>query len=176
MTLSRVLLACVLTTLGCASKTRRPWDSRPVTLSDIDSITLVLGAIAQDGGSRELVGVTNTGQMCLIALNQHSFLGNYPLHEIESPGRLCFNERLVGVRSKDERLIMDLLRSADFLPVTDEGIRQLVNMDTIAHTDLETFASDSDGQFLRAIRDHILAYVETEKYIEVAKNGLPLHP
>ncbi|MCA8992888.1 MAG: hypothetical protein KDA88_12945 [Planctomycetaceae bacterium] len=134
------------------------------------SITLTEAEFWFDGGTISLHAVTETGDECRIRLNQRMF------DTYANPGRLCFNDRPVDIRSKAESEIVDLLKLASVVPreapqkLTDERISPNA---IILGDDIKDVVNSSPGENLLRHRDRIVAYVESDEYVQIAKNGVP---
>ncbi len=175
--ISIIAVVCAIATVGCTPEAERrdPWLSQVLTLEDTSAITIVIdGGFIQDGGTIELYAVTKSGRRCSIRLNQHTFFEGYRLNAADSPGRLCFNDRLIGVRSADEQKVLGLLGKAEFVAVGIKGMRQLIDLEIIETAHLQSLASDSSNSDMRYFRDSIVDYVESDQYVALANNGIPL--
>lgn len=173
-TLTTLLAVLMIGILGCSPNAEKQdrWISRSLTLNRIDSITVVAAALVQDGGTVEIYAITEGGKRCLIRQNQHAFCGDYPLNTINSPGRLIFNDQLIDVRSDNERKVLELLRDARFFPVEVEALGALVSTKPITGEQLHRLTSDRPDSSSTKIRDDLVQFVESERYLDVATSGL----
>ena len=171
------IVVCAIATVGCTPETERrdPWFSQMLTLEDTGAITIVTdGGFITDGGTMELYAVTESGRRCSIRLNQHTFFEGYRLDSTDAPGRLCFNDRLIDVRSADEHKLIQLLKNANFHAVGIEGMRQLIDHEIVEPAHLHALASDSVGLDMHYFRDSIVEYVESDRYVETARSVFSL--
>ena len=133
------------------------------------SITITDSAYWLDGGTTTLQGRTNAGEDCSIQLNQRVF------DAYADPGRLLFNGNLVDVRSDKESQILDLLKNATIEIAKSE--RQAENKISknalILGDDIKKVLENTPEENLRQFRDEIIAYVESDQYVEIATNGIP---
>ncbi|TWT79652.1 hypothetical protein CA13_10580 [Planctomycetes bacterium CA13] len=176
MPLHRILLISLVSTFGCSTDTEQstPWISQAIALRNIDAITIVEdGGLIQDGGTVELYGVTKSGHRCFIRLNQHALYGDYLLATAESPGRLCFNNQLIDVRSADEEELLRLLKNAEVKSVGLDGLRQLIKTKSNTTDQIRSLSYGSRDEYLQDRVDSIVDYVESERYVDVARNGFP---
>ena len=154
-----IVVFCAIATVGCTPEAERrdPWFSQTLTLEDTSAITIVTdGGFITDGGTMELYAVTESRRRCSIRLNQHTFFEGYRLDSADAPGRLCFNDRLIDVRSADEHKLIQLLKDAKFLAVGIEGMQQLIDHDIVMPAHLHALVSDSVGLDMHYFRDSIV--------------------
>jgi hypothetical protein len=133
-------------------------------------ITLVESSFWLDGGSVTLHALTEAGEPCRVHLSQRCFPDS-------GAGRLFFNEELVDVRSDNESRIIALLREASIqlkreqpapsneLPISKNAM--------ILSDDIKEVLESTPEQNLRRFRDDIVRFVESDAYVDIAKNGLP---
>ena len=171
-----LMLASLLAIIGCSEHRRSPWHHQSVNLTDVEALTLVTSAYYLDGGTTEIYAITESGKRCFIRLNQHSLLGDYELDNPDSPGRLCFNERLITVRSSGERPLLELLQSARLMPITIDDLQMIHGLDSVSASDLDKLSVLNDKGELKRYRDAIVNYVKTDQYVEVAQLGIPYVP
>ncbi len=133
------------------------------------SITLTESEYWLDGGTMVLCAITETGDECHIQLNQREF------DTYIDPGRLYFNGRPVAVRSDDELQIVNLLKNAMVAPEINQPASPDDRVSDKAVTlgdDIKELMSLSPEENLRKIRDDMIAFVESDEYIHIAKNGI----
>lgn len=121
-----------------------------------DSIVLTDGNCGLTSDAIYLHGFTTAGGHIAIETIQT----NIP--ELENAGRLTFNSSVVPVRSEWEAEIIGLLQTADF---TDEP--PFVRKDTMSYR-----PGPITGRVaLEQLRDRLVAYLESEEYVDIATNG-----
>ena len=174
------IVTCVPLIVGCSTDAPNSRPAQSVDLNEVDSITLVAWELTLDGGTSTLGAVTDDGYLCSIRLNQHVLAGEFPLDAAVSPGRLFFEDSLIEVRSLQEKRLIDLLQSATIALVELEDPRRLaqtvpVDFDTIKALAVEdvTLAVEDDDNLLDRSRDEIVAFVLSDEYVDIARNGLP---
>lgn len=94
------------------------------------------------------------------------------MNEDGSPGRLFFNDRLLPIRSDEERIVLELLRNAEFRQVEVEDLRQLSQLSSVDPKDLRAVRTESDDQNLRRYRNSVVSFVESDGYVKLARTGL----
>ena len=166
----------MLSVLGCSEDRRAPWHHPSLNLTDVESLNLIASAYYLDGGSTEIYAITDSGKRCSIRLNQHSLLGDYELGNPDSPGRLCFNERLIAVRSANEKHLVQLLQSASLMPLEIDDLRLIHDLDNVSSSDLDNMTMLNDKGEIQRHRDSIVDYVGTDRYVEAARSGIPYIP
>jgi hypothetical protein len=166
----------LLATTGCKTDKRPPWHHPSLNIADIDTLTLVFASYYLDGGTTEIYAITDTGRRCSIRLNQHMLLGEYELGTVDSPGRLCFNDQLIAVRSPAEKQLIELLRSARLKPIAVDDLRRLYEADIVTFSNLDAVPSLDDADELRRYQNAIVEYVSTDGYLDAAKSGIPYKP
>ena len=153
---------------GC---TREPdvWYTESLVLTDVQTLTVFDGCYTLDGGTTTLFALTETGDRCVIRLNQHA-MGGY-----DNPGRLFFNAAMIDVRSPRENLVLDLLRSAT-IELDDkyesESNTPTRDADIVLGDDISLVLSQTPLENLQSFRNQILSYVESDLYVQIANNGL----
>ncbi|WP_146404768.1 hypothetical protein [Planctomycetes bacterium CA13] len=146
--------------LGC-ERMHESRSSDSLRLHSVESVTLVSGAITQDGGTRMLLAVTETGKRCSIVLVQPGF------GDPEFRARLYFNNEMVGVRSDREDHLLALLNAASF-HFLDPSVTNTISDEEFLHA-IATESDDiSNDDFLRSLRDDVVDFVESDVYIEDA--------
>lgn len=134
------------------------------------SITLSASAYRLDGGTMTLHAVTEAGTKCTIQLNQRVF------DSYADPGRLYFNEEPVEVRSDTETQIINLLRTASIAAIKRQAgppENRISKNALILGDDIKEVMGNSPENNLRKFRDDIIAFVESDEYVQIAKNGIP---
>jgi len=133
-------------------------------------ITLVESSFWLDGGSVTLHAVTESGEKCRVHLCQRCFPGS-------DAGRLYFNGERVEVRSDDERGIVALLRAAPIVlkrePRAPSSEPPISKNAMILSEDIKEVLESTPEQNLRRFRDDIVRFLESDEYVDIAKNGLP---
>lgn len=134
-----------------------------------NSITITDSAYLLDGGTTTLQGRTNAGEDFSVQLNQRVF------DSYANPGRLSFNGKLVDVRSDEESQILQLLRNAAIeMPENEpQPENQISKNALILGDDIKQVLENTPEENLRQFRDEIIAYVESDQYVEIATNGIP---
>jgi hypothetical protein len=135
-------------------------------------ITIVNSCFFLDGGTVILHAITTDGAKCEIQLNQRVFAEFYA-----NPGRLYFNQELVEVRSADESRIVQLLKDA----TVKATVREPTPTDNppisknalILGDDIREVLESTPEENLRRFRDQIVAFVESDEYVQIATHGLP---
>lgn len=162
--------------VGCSdspSETSDPWHHEALDIADVRSLSLVAGAYHQDGGTIEIYGVSGSGHRCVVRLNQIKLTGEYVLNVPDSPGRLCFNERLIRVRSTDEVQLIELLQAAEVTPLRLNDVRKIQELSRVTQADLEGLSVKDDRGEVDRLRNSIVDCVNSERYIDIAENGIP---
>lgn len=134
--------------------------------------TIEDGAYALDGGSiylllRDAVGIQHS-----IVLVQHRI----PMDEadLRMPGRLYFDDQLIGVRSEEEARLVSAIKIATICsahierPVPEEETGPTV----VIGEDIADFLSATETSPEAAIRhlvDSLVKFVESEEYIKLAE-------
>ncbi len=176
MRFAGLILASSLFALGCSDNHRSPWHHPTLNLNDVEAITLIASAYYLDGGTTEIYAITDSGKRCSIRLNQHSLLGDYELDKPDSPGRLCFNNRLIAVRSTSEQHVLELLQSAILKPIAIDDLRRIHELDNVSPSELSNLTRLVESGELERHRDSIVDFVETDRYVEAARSGIPYSP
>jgi hypothetical protein len=83
--------------------------------------------------------------------------------DLAYPGRLFFNHQLVEVRSPEEAAILAMLKSAVFGDKLNDSGTGTVTYNPGPITEKRS---------LERIRDSIVAYVESDRFIEIARDGV----
>ena len=136
------------------------------------SITLVGASYCFDGGTTTLTAVTESNQLCHIVLTQRMFANH------SHPGRLFFDEYLIPVRSDEESIVLTLLRSASVrIPKGQvEATESLENAPSPIYLDVEikNVLDGPPADSLSRHRDSIVAFVESDEYLDIFINGAPI--
>lgn len=172
MRLTFLLATALLVIVGCTAKEPPPWHHSSLDLTDVEALTLVVGAYYLDGGTTVIYAITDSGMRCSIRLNQHLLPGEYELGTLESPGRLCFNEKLIDVRSSDEQHLIALLESAIVTPLQIDNLRRLRDLDTVSPSDFDNLGNADYMDEIQRLRKSVIEYVGTDQYVAVAENGM----
>lgn len=120
----------------------------------------------------ELCAKTDTGEPCLIRLNQHTW------NAYEYPSRLSFNDQMVEIRSKNEEKIIQLLKAAkidqpEVESTTDSNIEAAGNPLNLSDETIAGLEQWGDPKETQRFREKIIEFVESEEYVEIARNGVP---
>ncbi len=91
-----------------------------------------------------------------------------------SPGRLFFNDSLIEVRSSEEERLIALLKDASISLLDLEDLRRLARNLPMDSAALEALAVADDDHLLERTRDEIVAFVLSDEYVDIARNGLPV--
>jgi len=136
------------------------------------SLVLTESAYWLDGGTNIIFAVSENGVKCRIQLNQR--LIDFYAH----PGRLHLNGNIVEVRSQQESQILRLLRNARTeLPENQSAEEDGLSENAIMLSDdIKDVLDRSPKANLLRFRDEIVAFVESEEYVAIAKNGIPPRP
>jgi hypothetical protein len=100
-----------------------------------------------------LHGYSPDGESVSVQIRQRN------LPELEYAGRLYVDGQLIETRSPDEAAVLTLLANATFAAEPDVDVRTHVG-------------SIIGREPLMRLRDKIVAYVESEEYLKIAKNGV----
>ncbi len=134
------------------------------------SITITNSSYLLDGGTTTLCAVCDLGNEVHIQLAQHVF---------PSPvaGRLFFGEELIAVRSPVEDAIVKLLDEAEILPSAlrlPDGEPIQLSEDRISFVEeIDELAANIPADNLRRQLNAIVAYVQSDEYVTVARKGVP---
>ena len=119
-----------------------------------------------------LCAIADDGEEHSIRLNQRVFSDFYP-----NPGCLYFNDERVDVRSEEESRIVQVLKTASIESAIPESLQSRnapISKDAlILSDDIRQFLKSSPQDNLRRFRDEIVAFIESDEYVEIATNGLP---
>jgi hypothetical protein len=116
-----------------------------------------------------LLAVTDSGEDCSIQLNQRAFLRPVDV----DPGQLLINGELINVRSEDELRIVQLLKTASIkvnstqIPIGHEILSP--GSPVITGDDIRQSADDLLEKDVRRLRDDIVAFVESDEYLRIAR-------
>ncbi len=129
-------------------------------------LTLKDSAAASDGGSLALQVTDCDGHDHWVTLVQHVFLDGHPRDRI--PGRLYWNDELIGVRSMEESALLVSVESSatDCSLRTDQGI---------AGDGCQADASDKGSRLdgikasISGCAQEIRAFVLSGRYLEIAE-------
>lgn len=131
-----------------------------------ECITLIESEYWLDGGSTTLFAVSESGSRHLIHLTQRTIPGS------ANPGRLMFDQKLIAVRSDEESRIVELLRAATIdaadVPPPPQPENRLILGD-----DIKDVMTSSPTANIEKFRSEFIDYLESDEYLEIAKNGLP---
>lgn len=131
----------------------------------IEAVTVVSSAYTLDGGTTTLFLVTESGQKCIVRLNQHQF------PHTQDPGRLFFNDEIVDVRSPEEAKIIALLQAAEFDSVAHGSVTHSEDISgRNAAVVSEMDVTEGDETF-RRLRDSIVRFLLSDEYVAMAKRG-----
>jgi hypothetical protein len=128
-------------------------------------IRLTEGDAYLDGGTIHLKALTESNRRFSIHLNQHMFPGT------SKPGRLLCNGKLVDIRSERESYLLCLLENAEI------QIEELPRPDADPNyigPPIESIESEQQSRidWLDELRNSIIDFVRSERYIEVSKHGV----
>lgn len=139
-----------------------------------DSISVLEGAFATDGGSITLLLSDPAGNRHSLLLSQHLLpFGGYPGERW--PGRLFFDGKIIGVRSEEEASIVSALKQADIKPPSstprgvdlpgEEGPSMIVGDDIMSYF---TKVAEGPEAALRHLVTEVIEYVRSEDYVTLA--------
>ncbi len=129
-------------------------------------LTLRACAAAGDGGSLAVDVIDSDGHKHWITLVQHVFLDGYAVDRI--PGRLYWNDELIGIRSAEESTLLASLESP------------LVDCSTDLDPDAACDGHEADAQDRKLVLDEITedvsrcaeairTFVSSDRYLEIAE-------
>lgn len=129
------------------------------------NIRLIDGGARLDGGTIHLHALDESGETFKIRLNQYMFGGT------EEPGRLFFNDNIVGVRSECETLLLSILETAEI------QIEVGPHPDTTPNyigppTDAIEAANEEKTSCIDEFRTLLIDFVRSDRYIEISKHGI----
>jgi|GEM_PF-1382022 len=135
-------------------------------------LTIHDSAYALDGGTTFLDATDETGRKHSVALIQHAFPQPDPSLD-EVPGRLYFDDELVPMRSELETQVLALLRKADVRfsdSHADEGESTRISPNALILGDeIRQVLSRGPEDNIRALSSAVVAFVESEEYLQFAE-------
>jgi len=145
-------------------------------MMDFDGITSVLeGAFATDGGSISLLLSEADGTKHSLLLTQH-LLPPCGCPDERKTGRIYFDGQLIGVRSKEEKALILMLKRAK--PDVSPGLSGTSDRQTfsrpgmIVGKDIEDYSAriaEGPESALRYLVGEVLRYVESDEYVSHAE-------
>lgn len=130
--------------------------------------TIISCAMAMDGGSLSLSLKDGDGVRHTILIPQFSDPMNFS--ESRPPGALIFDGKVVGVRGDEEKEIIQSLKTATILAKDIIPDRFHNNPHVETSRDIKEFMSGSEKKVVEQTVNKIITYIESEKYIELAKS------
>jgi hypothetical protein len=122
-----------------------------------------------DGGTACLEATDEAGQPHAVMLVQSVFPGG---NTFGIPGRLYLDEELVELRSEREAQVLALLRAAEvrYTPPTEQaGERVTLSPNAlILGEDIKEVLSRGPEENIRGLRDRIVEFVESPRYVAFA--------
>jgi hypothetical protein len=118
-----------------------------------DSVAFTDGNAQRPQDGYYLHGLAASGEHVYVQILQSD------IPDLQDAGRLLFNRQLVEVRSLEEARIISLLISAEFADNLERSVDYNPGPITQRHA-------------LQRIRDSIVDYVQSDEYVDIARNGV----
>ena len=131
-------------------------------------LTLLDCEYVLDGGSMCLSLRDAGGGEHTVTLMQHAFPDG------EDAGKLYADGQLVPIRSALETQVLAALAAAEIAPAPEEPRAEAQNVDLNRTTiifgdDIRDFLTREPDENLRALRDQLIAFVQSDEYVSFAK-------
>lgn len=134
-----------------------------------DSATIINILLTLDGGSMNLVAASPTREQFRIQLKQR-------MQQAPDAGRLFFNDEMIDVRSADEDKIIQLLKNASIAleyPVGYSPRKKRISGSATPDDGIKEFLTQPPELTCQSWLEEIVAFVESEEYVRIAREGLP---
>ena len=136
-----------------------------------ENLTFQEAAYAFDGGSIMLILKGSEGQDYDFTLAQHAF--REPEMYMNIPGRLYFDGNLIGIRSKEEEIILKIVEcflKAEEQKVSEEEVffEKDLSGQLILGEDIKGIMSNPHTHDIKLLKK-FLNFIRSEEYIEFSK-------
>jgi hypothetical protein len=135
-------------------------------MEDATPIAIINCAMAMDGGSLSLLLVDENGIQHTVLIPQ--FAEPITYSDSRPPGSLIFDGKVVGVRGEEEKKIVDALKNANIIAedIVPDRFHNSPHVET--SSDIKEFMSGTVRKVMEQTVKHIIDFIESDKYIELA--------